>query len=571
MISARELAERVRGGASAEQVCLSSLRAIEQQAGLGAFIHVASEAAVQAARAVDRKRDAGGELGALAGVPIAIKDLLATRDAPTTCASRMLTRDGTPATGWRPPYDASVIERLRAADAVLIGKTNLDEFAMGSSNENSGFFAARNPWSPGELSAASLSAAELSAADQSAAGLSAAGLSAAHPPADPQHAARAPGGSSGGSAACVAAGLSTLALGTDTGGSIRQPAAFCGVVGLKPSYGRVSRFGLVAFASSLDVIGPIARDVADAARLYDVIAGPDPKDSTASALPPAPCEPGLSTANASLQGLRVGLPAEYFQAGLDPRVEAAVREAAARLGGAGAELVSVALPHTQFGIATYYLIATAEASSNLSRFDGVRFGLRVEAPGADLERLYRESRGQGFGAEVKRRVMLGTYALSAGYYDAYYKKAQQVRALIVQDFAQVFAQVDVLLTPTTPTPAFKLGEKTADPLTMYLGDVYTLPASLAGLPAISLPCGFTQASATEPSLPIGVQLIGPAYTEPRLLQVASALESLLSDLNQPTCPALTQAQRAHQQIPSALSTWSQETKSPGSASSSGVA
>ncbi|MCB9590390.1 MAG: Asp-tRNA(Asn)/Glu-tRNA(Gln) amidotransferase subunit GatA [Polyangiaceae bacterium] len=494
MISARDLAAQVRGGATAETATLAALQGIEQQRDLGAFLHVDRELALAQAQAVDRRRAAGEKLGPLAGVPVAVKDLLATRDSPTTCASKILTRDGRLETAWKPPYDATVIERLRAADAILIGKTNLDEFAMGSSNENSGFFPVHNPWDP----------------------------------------ARAPGGSSGGSAASVAAGSSCLALGTDTGGSIRQPAAFCGVVGMKPSYGRVSRYGLVAFASSLDVIGPFANDVADAALLFDVIAGPDERDSTCTAQPVTPC---FDSESPNASGLRVGIPAEYFQAGLDPEIEGAVRRAADRLAEAGASLVPVSLPHTRYGVATYYLIATAEASSNLARFDGVRFGMRVEPPGSDLSQLYAKSRGQGFGREVKRRIMLGTYALSAGYYDAYYRRAQLARALISRDFQAVFAQVDVLLTPVSPTPAFKLGEKTDDPLTMYLADVYTLPASLAGLPAISLPCGFTTGSEISPPLPVGCQLIANAMQEPLLFRTARALESLLADLQTNQCPA----------------------------------
>ncbi|MGE0327213.1 MAG: Asp-tRNA(Asn)/Glu-tRNA(Gln) amidotransferase subunit GatA [Polyangiaceae bacterium] len=498
MISARDLAAQVRGGANAEVATRAALDSIERQRELGAFLHVDREGALAQAHALNERRRSGAPLGALAGVPVAVKDLLATRDAPTTCASKILTRDGRLETGWRAPYDATVVERLRAADAILIGKTNLDEFAMGSSNENSGFFPVHNPWDP----------------------------------------ARAPGGSSGGSAASVAAGSSCLALGTDTGGSIRQPAAFCGVVGLKPSYGRVSRYGLVAFASSLDVIGPIANDVADAGLLFDVIAGADPRDSTCSTAPLASC---FDVESQVPQGLRVGIPEEYFQSGLDPEVESAVRGAAQRLEAAGASLVPISLPHTRYGVATYYLIATAEASSNLARFDGVRFGMRVEAPGADLAQLYASSRGNGFGREVKRRIMLGTYALSAGYYDAYYKRAQQARALIVQDFQAAFAHVDVLLTPVSPTPAFKLGEKTDDPLTMYLADVYTLPASLAGLPAISLPCGFTAETANAPALPIGCQLIANAMQEPVLFRAAKALEGLLADLQASPCPARAQS------------------------------
>lgn len=493
MISARDLAQAVRAGTSAERATEAALEAIDANSHLGAFLHVDREQAIAHARALDRRRAAGEELGRLAGVPIAIKDLLATRDAPTSCASKILTRDGNLESAWRPPFDATVVERLRKADAVLIGKTNLDEFAMGSSNENSGFFPVKNPWDP----------------------------------------ARAPGGSSGGSAASVAAGLSCLALGTDTGGSIRQPAAFCGVVGMKPSYGRVSRYGLVAFASSLDVIGPFANDVSDAALLYDVIAGPDPRDSTCRAEAPVSCFDSLAD-DIALEGLRVGIPEEYSQAGLDAEVETAVRGVADRLARAGAKLVPVSLPHTRYGVATYYLLATAEASSNLARFDGVRFGLRVERPGSDLGQLYAQSRGKGFGREVKRRIMLGTYALSAGYYDAYYRRAQLARAKIYEDFQAAFARVDVLLTPVSPTPAFELGEKTDDPLTMYLADIYTLPASLAGLPAISVPCGLTR---SPTPLPIGCQLIANAMQEHVLFRAAKAVEHLLADVSSNACPA----------------------------------
>jgi aspartyl-tRNA(Asn)/glutamyl-tRNA(Gln) amidotransferase subunit A len=485
-----ELAARIATGElSAEALARESLAAIESQRHLGAFLTVTPEAALDAARGVDARRRRGDASPRLAGVPIAIKDVLCTRGIPTTCGSRILTRaeggrvEGSPERGWRPPYDATVVERLAAAGAVLVGKTNLDEFAMGSSTENSGFFPARNPWAPDRI----------------------------------------PGGSSGGSAVAVAAGCVPGSLGSDTGGSIRQPAALCGVVGIKPTYGRVSRYGLVAFASSLDQIGPIAGDVRSAARLLEVIAGHDPRDSTS-----APCAVGEyeTACDRGVRGLRVGVPEEYFDAGLDPEVEQAVRDAIARFEAEGCEIRPVRLPHTRYGVATYYIVATAEASSNLARFDGVRFGLRIEPPGADLAALYGATRDAGFGAEVKRRILLGTYVLSAGYYDAYYRKAQQVRTLIRRDFDAAFAQVDALVTPTSPTPAWKLGEKIEDPLAMYLADVYTLPASLAGIPGIVVPAGLTRATPDRPELPIGVQLLGPAFSEERLCALAAAFEAV---------------------------------------------
>jgi aspartyl-tRNA(Asn)/glutamyl-tRNA(Gln) amidotransferase subunit A len=485
------LAEAVRTGAvSAEALTQESLDRIEAGQDLNAFIHVSADAALEAARVIDTRRARGEALGVLAGVPVAVKDLLCTVDAPTTCASRILLRrvDGPPdaALGWRAPYDATVVARLRQADAVLVGKTNLDEFAMGSSNENSAFGPVRNPW------------------DRS----------------------RSPGGSSGGSAAAVAAGLAAGALGSDTGGSIRQPAALTGVVGVKPSYGRVSRYGAVAFASSLDQVGPFARDVRGAARLLEVIAGHDPRDSTSAEHPVGQLE---AACDRPLGAVRLGLPREYFAEGLDPEVERSVREAVRALQDAGAEICDVSLPHTRFGLATYYLVAAAEASSNLARFDGVRFGLRVEPPGATLEHLYESSRGKGFGAEVKRRIMLGTYALSTGYYDAYYKKAQQVRTLIRRDFEEAFRQVDVLVTPASPTPAFRLGERVDDPVRMYLSDIYTLPASLAGLCGLSLPCAPVPATPDRPALPVGLQILAPSFGEERMFQVAAAYEAL--------CPA----------------------------------
>jgi aspartyl-tRNA(Asn)/glutamyl-tRNA(Gln) amidotransferase subunit A len=413
-----------------------------------------------------------------------VKDALCTVDAPTTCGSRILVKRAGAGheQGFRPPYDATVVARLRAADALIIGKTNMDEFAMGSSGENSAFGPTRHPTAPDRI----------------------------------------PGGSSSGSAVAVAAGLAPGSLGSDTGGSIRQPAALCGVVGVKPSYGRVSRYGLVAFASSLDQVGPFARDVASAARLLEVIAGPDAHDSTSAHLPVGAYE---AACGRDPKGLRIGVPEEYFGEGIDPDVERSVRAAIARLEQQGCHIRPVKLTHTRYAVATYYLIATAEASSNLARFDGVRFGLRVEPPGGDLQAMYKKSRGAGFGPEVKRRILLGTYALSAGYYDAYYRKAQKVRTLMRQDFEQAFSEVDAIACPTSPTPAFKLGERTDNPLAMYLADIYTLPASLAGVAAISVPCEPTAARAGRPSLPVGLQLIGPSFGEERLFTLAAAVEA----------------------------------------------
>jgi aspartyl-tRNA(Asn)/glutamyl-tRNA(Gln) amidotransferase subunit A len=483
-----ELASMVaRGDVTAESVTAASLSRIQAKRELNALLHVANEAALESARAIDKKRARGEALGPLAGVPIALKDALCTFDQPTTSGSKILVRAaaGAPASspegGWRPPYDATVVARLRAADAVMVGKANMDELAMGSSNENSAFGAVRNPWDP----------------------------------------SRTPGGSSGGSAASVAAGLVVGALGSDTGGSIRQPAGLTGLVGVKPTYGRVSRRGLVAFASSLDQVGPFARDVRSAARLLEIIAGRDPLDSTASNLPVGRYE---AACDQPVRGLRIGVPREYFAEGLDAEVEESVRGAIAALQREGCTVTDVDMPHTRYGLATYYVVATAEASSNLARLDGVRFGLRTEAPGADLAALYASTRGAGFGPEVKRRIMLGTYALAAGYYDAYYKKAQQVRTLIKRDFDEAFARVDVLLTPISPTVAFKLGEKVGDPVKMYLSDVYTLPASLAGVCALSVPCAPAPAAATRPLLPVGLQVIAPSFAEERMFQVAAAWE-----------------------------------------------
>ena len=465
-----ELASAVAGGeVSAVEVTRAYLERIERfNPALNAYLHVDAQGALAAAAAVDRARAQGDAPGPLAGVPLALKDNLCTRGLPTTCGSRILQN-------YVPPYDADVVERLRAAGAVLLGKLNMDEFAMGSSNENSAFGPVHNPW---DLS-------------------------------------RAPGGSSGGAAAVTAARLSVAALGSDTGGSVRQPAGFCGVTAIKPTYGRVSRYGLVAFASSLDQVGPIARNVRDAARLLAVIAGHDPRDATSAQ---SPVEAYEDECSRELSGLRVGVLVDAI-AGCEPSTRQAIESALSRLQALGCEPVTVSLPHAEHAIAVYYIVATAEASSNLARFDGMRYGLRVR--GEDLRDTYRKSRSAGFGREVKRRIMLGTYALSAGYYDAFYLKAQRVRTLIVRDFERAFERCDLLLMPTSPGPAFKLGE-VKDPLSMYKQDIFTLPASLAGVPALSMPCGLT-----DGRLPIGLQLVGPHFTEARLVRVASALEQAL--------------------------------------------
>jgi aspartyl-tRNA(Asn)/glutamyl-tRNA(Gln) amidotransferase subunit A len=500
-LSVAELADRVREGVvSARAVTEAALARIDASRELNAFLHVARDAALAAADAVDAKRARGEVLGKLSGVPIAIKDALCTSDAPTTCASKILTRVGEggsagtdPERGFRPPYDATVVARLRAADAVLVGKTNMDEFAMGSSGENSAFGPPRNPWDT----------------------------------------SRTPGGSSGGSAVAVAAGLTLGSLGSDTGGSIRQPAALCGVVGVKPTYGRVSRYGLVAFASSLDQVGPFARDVRGAARLLEVISGRDPLDSTSAELPVGNYE---AACGRDVKGLRIGVPEEYFGEGLDPAIATSLRAAIAGLEQAGCSVQPVSLPHTRYGLATYYIVATAEASSNLARFDGVRFGLRVESSKSDLTSLYGKTRNAGFGAEVKRRILLGTYVLSAGYYDAYYKKAQRVRTLIKRDFDQAFDKVDALAVPTSPTPAFRFGEKAENPLAMYLADVFTLPASLAGIAGLSVPCAPTPATASQPALPVGLQLLGPAFAEERLFTLAAEVERRMGSIARPPVP-----------------------------------
>lgn len=464
------IAAEVRAGKiSAEEIVRAALtRIAATNPTLSMFLSVAEDHAIAAARSIDRRRAAGESLGALAGVPIAVKDNLCTRFGATTSGSRILER-------FKSCYDAHVVETLQAADAIIVGKTNLDEFAMGSSTENSAFAVTRNPW------------------DQ----------------------AKVAGGSSGGSCAAVASGAVPAALGSDTGGSIRLPASFCGVTGLKPSYGRVSRRGLVAFGSSLDQIGPITRSAADAAAILQVIASPDPRDSTCISEPP----PDYSSAlDRPLKGLRVGIAEEYFGEGLGAEVRTAVQSAIDTLSKSGASVRTIHLPHMKHGVACYYLIATAEASSNLARFDGVRYGHRSKESD-DIAAMYLNSRGEGFGAEVKRRIMLGTFALSAGYHDAYYIKAQQVRTLIQRDFAAAFEQVDVIASPVAPTTAFAVGEKSSDPLAMYLSDIYTIAANLAGLCAISVPCGLD-----SKKLPIGLQLMGPALGEPTLLAAAHGFQ-----------------------------------------------
>jgi aspartyl-tRNA(Asn)/glutamyl-tRNA(Gln) amidotransferase subunit A len=434
---------------------------------LNAFLALCPERAYAQADRVDDAIDRGQPLPPLAGVPVAIKDVISTQGVRTTCGSKMLEN-------YTPPYDATAIERLEKAGAVILGKTNCDEFAMGSSNENSAYGAVRNPL----------------ALD------------------------RVPGGSSGGSAAVVAAGLAVVSLGTDTGGSIRQPGAYCGIPAMMPTYGRVSRYGLIAFASSLDRIGPFATNITDAATVMSIIAGHDSNDSTSAAIP---VPEYLAEIEKPITGLRIGVPEDYFGAGLDPEVKAKVQAGIALLEKLGCKRVPLKMPHTDYAIATYYIVATAEASSNLARYDGVRYGLRVK--GSTLTEMYRKTRERGFGPEVKRRIMLGTYALSSGYYDAYYLRAQKVRSLIARDFSSAFEKVDAILTPTAPTPAFKLGEKTADPLEMYLADIYTVTGSLAGVPGISVPCGKTAVG-----LPIGMQIFGSHFAEARILQLARAFE-----------------------------------------------
>jgi aspartyl-tRNA(Asn)/glutamyl-tRNA(Gln) amidotransferase subunit A len=468
-LTAAEVARRVTSReASAEEVARATLDDIARRdGGLHAFLHLTPERALAKARRVDEAVGSGGAGLPLAGVPIAVKDVLDIEGVPTTCGSRILER-------YAPPFTATAIARLEQAGAVVVGKTNMDEFAMGSSTENSAFGPTRNPW------------------DRE----------------------RVPGGSSGGSAAAVAAGMTCVALGTDTGGSIRQPAALCGVVGLKPTYGRVSRYGLVAFASSLDQIGPFTRTVEDAALVSSVLCGRDPHDATSANVAVPDFTRGLEE---GMAGVRVGVPWAFLEKGVDAGVMARFREAMAALTGAGATVVDVALPHAHHAIATYYIVATAEASSNLARYDGVRYGLRA-AEAADLRGMYGQTRDHGFGAEVKRRIILGTFVLSSGYYDAYYVRAQKVRTLIRRDYESAFATCDVVATPTTPTPAFRLGEKTGDPLQMYLADIFTVPANLAGVPGLSLPCGMVE------GLPAGLQLVGRPFDESMLFRVGAAYQ-----------------------------------------------
>jgi aspartyl-tRNA(Asn)/glutamyl-tRNA(Gln) amidotransferase subunit A len=461
----KKIAARDISSTEVVSACLERIRSVDGR--LKAFVTVTEAGALAQAKSVDEKIARGEMVGALAGIPVAIKDNLMIRGVRTTCSSKILEN-------YVAPYDATVIEKLAAAGAVFLGKTNLDEFAMGSSTENSALQTTRNPWNTDHI----------------------------------------PGGSSGGSAAAVAARMAPLALGSDTGGSIRQPAACCGVVGFKPTYGRVSRYGLVAFASSLDQIGPFARTVEDCALLLKVIAGHDRRDST-SADVPVPDYPARLAE--SIKGLKVGLPKEYFIEGLDKNVAAAVAAAVTKLEGLGADVREISLPHTGSAVAVYYIIAPSEASSNLARYDGVKYGFR--AASGNLLEEYEKTRGQGFGPEVKRRIMLGTYALSAGYYDAYYGKAQKVRTLIRRDFEKAFETVDIIVTPTAPTPAFRLGEKVSDPLQMYLSDIFTISCNLAGLPGVSLPCGFSPGG-----LPIGMQILGRPFDEETVLRAAHQYE-----------------------------------------------
>jgi len=439
---------------------------------IGAYLTLSKDRAYRQAARIDALADKGDDLPPLAGVPVAIKDVFTTKDVRTTAGSKILA-------DFVAPYDATVVSRLEDAGAIILGKTNCDEFAMGSSNENSAFHPVRNPH------------------DHS----------------------RVPGGSSGGSAAAIAAGTAVASLGSDTGGSIRQPAAFCGVVGLMPTYGRVSRYGLIAFASSLDHPGPFGKSVKDAAMMLQAIAGRDPLDSTTADVPVPNYGEQIGQ---PVTGMKVGVPLEYFEEGIDLEVSTAVQFGIQELRNAGAEIVPISLPHTPYAIPTYYVIATAEASSNLARYDGVRYGLRA-GDGKTLSEMYRRTRDAGFGAEVKRRIMLGTYVLSAGYYDAYYLKAQRVRSLLARDFDEAFAKVDVIITPTTPTPAFRLGEKADDPLAMYLADIFTVTADLAGIPGISIPCG-----KSKDGLPIGMQILGKHFDEATVLRFAHVAEHALA-------------------------------------------
>ncbi len=468
-LTAHELAEKIQSGdVSAREVTDSVLERIESaDPQVRAYVTVTVDLARSQADAVDAKRSAGEAVGPLAGIPIALKDNLCTVGVETTCSSKILK-------GFVPPYSATVVDKLLQAGGVFVGKANLDEFAMGSSTENSGFFTTHNPWNLDAV----------------------------------------PGGSSGGSTAAVAAGEAVWALGSDTGGSIRQPAAFCGVVGLKPTYGRVSRYGLVAFASSLDQIGPITKDVRDSALLMNILSGHDPLDSTSV----SQAVPDYTQAlTGDVRGMRIGVPREYFVQGVEPAVAAAVRAAIDTLVGMGAVAEECSLPHTEYALPTYYILAPAEASSNLARYDGVRFGHRTPRATSHID-LFEKTREEGFGPEVKQRIMIGTYALSAGYYDAFYLKAQKVRTLIKQDFDRAFDRYDALIAPTAPTVAFGIGQKSGDPLAMKLSDVLTIPVNLAGIPAISLPCGFAD------GLPVGLQLMAPAFGEETLFRLAYAYE-----------------------------------------------
>jgi aspartyl-tRNA(Asn)/glutamyl-tRNA(Gln) amidotransferase subunit A len=460
---------------SAVELAQAHIRAAEKARALNAFIVETPEIALAAAAESDKRRLGGRSLGPLDGVPLAIKDLFCTEGVQTTAASKILT-------GFVPTYESTVTANLKRAGAAMIGKTNLDEFAMGSSNMTSAFGPVKNPWGP--------------------------------PMGRTGNKELVPGGSSGGSAAAVAAGLALGATGTDTGGSIRQPASFCGIVGLKPTYGRCSRFGIVAFASSLDQAGPMTRTVMDAALMLGAMAGHDPRDSTSA---PRPCPDFAAAARAPAKGLRVGIPKEYRLDGMPAEIDALWRKAEDWFRAQGCEVAPVSLPHTRYALPTYYIVAPAEASSNLARYDGVRFGLRV--PGESLDDMYMNTRAEGFGAEVRRRILIGTYVLSAGYYDAYYLKAQRVRALIAKDFRDAFAEVDAILVPTAPSPAFAIGEKMEDPVAMYLNDVFTVPASLAGLPAMSVPAGLSSGG-----LPLGLQVIGRAFDEETVLRAGAAIE-----------------------------------------------
>ncbi len=470
-MTACEMLDAQRAGTLAAvditRVCLDRIEKLDPK--IRAFLSVRADDALAAAKSVDDRRARGEPLGALAGLPVALKDNICTRGWETTCASKILK-------GFVPPYDATVVEKLRAADAILIGKTNLDEFAFGSSTENSAFHPTYNPW----------------------------------------NLSRVPGGSSGGSIAAVASGMVPLALGSETGGSVRQPASFCGITGLKPTYGRVSRYGLIAFGSSLDQIAPCARDARDTALLLGVISGADPRDSTSS---PAEVGDYAGALNSPARKMRLGIPREYFINGLARDVVARVQESVQTLQKIGFTVQDISLPDPKYGVSAYYVIATAEASSNLARFDGVHYGHRTSGR-TDLVDLYSRSREEGFGDEVKRRIMLGTYALSSGYYDAYYVKAAKVRRLVAEGFRRAFEQVDAVLCPTSPTTAFKCGERADDPLEMYLADIFTIPANMAGIPGISIPCGFD-----SKGLPVGVQIMTPALSEARLLGIAHAFQS----------------------------------------------